>query len=92
MTEDDIVWTPIQKAMVELLSDGQSHTITELNACRAPSSEVTISRHLAAIREKLLPIGQTIISEYWNRKCFYRRVILYGPASPVSAQKQSADA
>lgn len=78
MTE--IAWTPIQKKMIDILSDGERHSLKELHACRGPSTPSNTSDHVAIIRSKLKPLGQTIIAEYSRRQCFYRRVILFRPS------------
>jgi hypothetical protein len=85
MTEPE--WTPIQQLMISILDDGQAHSPKELHACMGPSSLSSVQKHIHMIRKKLLPLGQTILAEYFERRCFYRRVILFGRASPTFTQE-----
>lgn len=75
MTEP--AWTPIQKKMIDILNDGERHSLQELHACCGPSTPSTTTDHLVIIRKKLQPLGQTIIAEYSRRQCFYRRIIFF---------------
>jgi hypothetical protein len=88
---EEPTWTPIQRKIIELLDDGQSHSPKEIQKLMMPSSIASVSDHIAAIRIKLRPLGQTVIAEYWKRQCFYRRVILYGTSSSVFNSKEHSD-
>ncbi len=57
-------FTPTQAAMLKVLSDGKSHTKEELHACLPDElgDKKNIRPHLTAIRKKLRPAGQDIVS------------------------------
>jgi len=71
-------FTPTQKAMLNVLSDGHRHTREELHAC-LPDELGPISNirtHLMHIRKKLRPAGQDIICELFQRRIHYRCIRL----------------
>lgn len=75
-------FTPTQKRILSVLSDGQPHTKAELlDAIAEGATMNTFSVHLAAIREILRPSGQDVIPQYTgkrgaNHNCLYRWVVL----------------
>ena len=74
-------YTPTQRKMMEVLSDGQRHRRIELHACLVdelgPLSNITA--HISNLRKKLRPKGQDIICEFSSRVIYYRLVRLLGP-------------
>ncbi len=73
-------FTPTERRILSLLSDGLSHTREETLTClndekAAPKALRVMLFHL---RRKLRPLGQDIVTECSrNRKWMYRRVRLY---------------
>ena len=70
--------TPVQQAMLRVLSDGIRHDPKELHAC-LPDQEGALSNiqmHLSNIRKVLRPKGQDVICELANRRVYYRWVRL----------------
>ena len=75
-------YTPTQRAILAVLSDGLPHTQRELRKCiNDEMSEKALHLHISILRKRLLPIGQTVVCEYSFRKFLYRHVRLIGPAS-----------
>lgn len=73
-----IHYTPTEKRMLELLSDGKPHTRKEMHGCLWDEhSELTaIQIHISKIRHKLLTKGETIICELSGYRICYRHVRL----------------
>jgi len=70
-------FTPTEKKMLEILSDGRPHRRKELHACCGPSSERgTVYRHVSSIRTKLKPKGENIVCVLLNRSVHYQHVRL----------------
>jgi hypothetical protein len=68
--------TPIQTAMLKVLSDGRPHTRAELHACCGPSSLGTIRVHLCYLRKKLSQRGEDIICVSKGTSLHYQHVRL----------------
>jgi DNA-binding CsgD family transcriptional regulator len=66
-------FTPTQRKILAVLSDGLGHRPSELHQCLVDElgSPSNIRAHLAAIRKKLRATGQDIICE---RQICYRQV------------------
>ena len=69
-------YTPIQAAMLKVLSDGRPHTREELHGCCGPSSIGTVPPHICFLRKKLRLHGQDIVSVHLNGKHLYQHVRL----------------
>jgi hypothetical protein len=69
-------FTPTQKAMLDVLSDGKRHTKEELHNCLPDElgPMANIKAHLTAIRKKIQPTGQDIVCEYRYKVFYYRWV------------------
>lgn len=69
-------FTPVERRILEVLSDGKDHTKTELHGClnddMGPKSNVSV--HVFNIRKKIQPHGQDIVCVYYKRKWLYRHV------------------
>lgn len=75
--------SPIQRKMLEVLSDGMPHTREELHACLWDEQGAlsNIKAHITAIRAKLRPIGEDILCEVGYKLQFrYRHVRLLASA------------
>ena len=77
-------FTRVQRAMLDVLSDGRPHTAAELHAClydnSGPLSNVRI--HISGIRKQLRPRGEDVVCEIINRRAHYRHVrLLNNPAT-----------
>lgn len=72
----DVTYTPTQKRILAVLSDGLPHTRDELMRCLNDdmAEEGTLKAHIQMIRNKLRPIGQNIISECHGRGSFFYRL------------------
>ena len=75
-------FTPVQSAILKVLSDGMAHRKQELHGCLMDElgSLTTVRVHLCHIRKKLRPIGEDIICELKNRNIWYRHVRLLASA------------
>lgn len=75
-------WTPTQRRMLALLSDGMPHSRHELHACLEDNlgAITNIRDHISKLRGKLRPRGETIVCEVWNRTIHYRWVRLLDAA------------
>jgi hypothetical protein len=74
--------TVIHRGILDILSDGKPHLLTELHACCGPSSLSSVRGHLTRIRERHLRVrGEDIIPMVLNRRIFYRWVRLLPSAS-----------
>lgn len=78
-------YTPTEAQIMQVLSDGMPHTLTELKGCLDELSlSTTVSVHLTNLRKKLEPKGQTILCRYYNRRLYYQHVgLLYQAPRPV---------
>lgn len=61
----EIHFTPTQKRMLAVLSDGEGHTREELHACLGDdlASGGAVRVHIAILRKKLAQVGQAILCE-----------------------------
>ena len=75
MSSDD-GWTPTQRRMLEVLSDGLPHTKEELHACCGPSCVKNVRMHLSILRKKLRHKGQDIVCRFDKRVIKYQHVRL----------------
>lgn len=56
-------WTPTQRRILDVLSDGRGHPKKELLKCLdAHTCPEVLAVHITLIRKKLLKIGQNILS------------------------------
>ena len=73
-------FTPTQKRMLELLSDGLPHRREELHKCLEDdlSQLNAIQPHISRIRDKIRGKGEDIICVYFERTIGYQHVrVLY---------------
>jgi hypothetical protein len=86
MPQDE--FTPIQRRMLLVLSDGQPHAAAELHACLyerdAPLSN--IQSHITAIRKRIRPKGQDIICVQ-NGETRYQHVVIVPISSAIAPIK-----
>lgn len=75
-------FTPVQRRILEILSDGLPHTRFELHKCLNDelSPVRNIRPHLTAIRKKIRPHGEDILCEYIPHGTYYRHVRLLASA------------
>lgn len=78
-------FTPIQQAMLEILSDGLPHTREELHECCKPSSLPALSVHMVRLRKRLIPKGESVVCVIKNRRICYQHVRLL--VSPYAADQ-----
>lgn len=71
-------FTPIQKKMLGVLSDGLPHSRDELQTCLWDelAGKTAVAYHVSLIRAKLKRKGETIVCEFVNRARLYRHVRL----------------
>lgn len=76
-------FTPVQRRMLAVLSDGEPHSRQELHGCLADDLGAlsNIRWHLMQLRKKLRVKGQDVLIEYRERKMHYRMVRLIGAES-----------
>jgi hypothetical protein len=68
-------FSPTQKRIVELLSDGMLHSKEELYGLLLTANCVNhVQMHISNIRKVLRPVGQDIICTYKGTLTFYRLV------------------
>ena len=73
--------TPIETAMMIVLMDGHAHSLDELLACMdIDCRREGVYKYMWGIRKKMR-VGETIITEWRNRKAYYRWVRLIGSAA-----------
>lgn len=74
-------FTPTQRAMLAVLSDGLPHTLVELHACLPDElgAMVNASMHISNLRKKLRKSDEDIICQVHGRDTFYRHVRLSPP-------------
>ena len=78
-------FTPTQKAMLKILSDGKRHRLAELKTCCGPCSDTTVASHVYLLKKKLVPKGEDIVCVF-SRGYFYQHVrMLYAPV-PTSIE------
>lgn len=60
---EDLHFTPTERRILKVLSDGKPHTRKELFACLPDdlASLSSIKPHLTKLRKKLRPLGQEIV-------------------------------
>jgi len=76
--------TPTQQRILDVLSDGCPHPMTELLVCLpdpVANTRKNVAWHLVELRKKLRPVGQDILCQFLNRRLYYRHVRLL--ASPI---------
>lgn len=69
-------YTPTQRRILDLLSDGVAHTKEELVKCLWDelAGPTILNQHISNIRDKLRPQGQDIINIQEQRVSYYRHV------------------
>ena len=70
-------FSPTQRKILAVLSDGMPHKMVELTACMDElTNPRTLHYHLSLIREKLRPRGEDVICQFIYRQRQYRHVRL----------------
>lgn len=71
-------FTPTERRMLAVLSDGMMHSREELHACLPDDLDPlsAIRNHVSNLRKKLLPKGQDIVCQLHLAKTHYRHVRL----------------
>ena len=70
-------FSPTQRKILAILSDGLPHKLDELTACMdSLTNPRTLHSHLATIRIHLRPQGEDIICQFIQRQRQYRHVRL----------------
>jgi hypothetical protein len=71
-------YTPTQRRILDILSDGQPHLRKDVMLAMqdTEASREALAVHIARIRRKLLPIGQTILGTRKDRRFYYIHVRL----------------
>lgn len=85
-----IVYTPIQRRIMHLLSDGKLHTKAELHKCILDdlSENTTVNMHITFLRKKLRLIGQTIICESYGQSSSGKKLIYFRLGKNVANSEQ----
>ena len=70
--------TPNDERILGILNDGQRHSAEELLECLSDdlASRGAVKVAVCRLRAKLRRRGRDILCEFYNRRCFYRQVIL----------------
>jgi hypothetical protein len=76
-TSSPIHYTPCERRILKMLSDGDRHLASELMSCLNDelSLRSSLSTHIGNLRNKIPP-GQYIVCEISYKKTYYRHVIL----------------
>ena len=76
-------YTATQVRMLEILKDGRRHSYEELHGCLGDElAPVTaIFNHLSRMRPHLQAKGQDVICEFFERKRWYRHIVLLPSAN-----------
>lgn len=71
-------FTRTQLRMLRVLADGERHSKQELHACLEDElgKLSNIEPHLSAARKVLRLHGQTIVCEFYQRRWYYRHIVL----------------
>lgn len=66
-------FTPVQRAIMDVLSDGKPHTKEELKSCLWDDMGVskTVIIHISNIRKIIRPLGYIITIQVYRRTCSY---------------------
>jgi hypothetical protein len=74
----DVEFTPVQRRILAVLSDGMPHRKQELHPCLnddlATSNAIQV--HISAMRKILRPKGEDIVCEYNKMTYYYRHIRL----------------
>lgn len=78
----ELKYTPTEKRILNLLSDGEAHLIKDMISCLEDelSDSKTVTVHITNIRSKL-PRDEWIVCEVKHRKTYYRHIIKYNQQS-----------
>lgn len=78
--KDQRIFTPTERKILEVLSDGMPHTRDELNQCLSDdlAASTALKNHMCQLRKKL-PAGQDVICQYKNKQYHYRHIRLLVP-------------
>ena len=81
----ELRFTPTEAKILELLSDGESHSKEEVALYIEPElGQTNVSFHMMNIRKKLISKGENILCVYNNRRRFYQHVrLLQSPYNGV---------
>lgn len=73
--------TPVQRKMLNLLSDGVPRTRRELHACLYDESGPLsrIQAHISGMRKVVRPLGEDIVITFFDQTICYRLVTLLKP-------------
>ena len=78
-------YTPIERAILTILSDGKGHPADELHKCCGPSSRSALRKHISCIRKKLKPRGENIVFVNTGKGLRYQLVrLLHSPYDGLS--------
>lgn len=71
-------FTPTQQKILDVLSDGKSHSRQELIDCLedAVADRKNLNVHLSNLRARMRPAGHDVIYCPRHRKAYYRHVVL----------------
>lgn len=76
--QNDYYFTPTEQRFIDLLSDGLSHTKSEMMQCLWDEHNerplVAMQMHVSRIRKKLRPKGEDLVCEVSGYRIFYRHV------------------
>lgn len=72
----DIEFSPVERRMMQVLSDGKPHLDKELHGCLNDDMGATsnVRPHITSIRKKLRPRGQSISCHSFEGKTYYQVV------------------
>jgi len=80
MTMDHNGFSPTQRRMLEVLSDGQPHAKSELHKACGPCSEKTVVVHIFNLRKKLQRHGHDVACRRVRSRWCYQHVRLLAPS------------
>lgn len=73
-----IKFTPTQRRIMHVLSDGLPHHRDEVLRCidDPMASRSNVANHILLVRRKLRPLGHDIVCELYRASIYYRHIIL----------------
>lgn len=74
-------YTPTEKAILEILSDGKPHAKHDIAKHVDPEmGQCNVANHILQLRKKLEPLNEDIVCVYRLKKYFYRQIrVLHSP-------------
>lgn len=72
----DLKLTRVQRAILDVLSDGMRHHVSELLSVSPSGSKSLVQKQVCLLRPIMRRHGHDIVCEYYHRRWYYRHVRL----------------